>query len=113
MQTLSIIIGILYSTIGLISGGFAVREHLKKIKEDENNKQKLEDKIGYQIKDINDTLKNHEIEDKEMKEFMKKIEQEQENQNIKIAELHTKMDLICKASNINNKINKEDKKGNR
>ena len=48
-----------------------------------------------------------------MKEFMKKIEQEQENQNIKIAELHTKMDLICKASNINNKINKEDKKGNR
>jgi uncharacterized membrane-anchored protein YhcB (DUF1043 family) len=102
MQTIYVIIGIITYLIGIITGIYSFIKYNK-------NKQKEEDKISYQIKDINDTLKNHETEDKEIKESINKIEQEQENQNIKIAELHTKMDLICKASNIeeNDKTNKE------
>lgn len=106
MQTIYVIVGIITYLIGIITGIVTFVKYNKK-------KQQYQDKIGYQIADVNKTLKNHEIEDKEIKNSIDKIEQEQENQNIKIAELHTKMDLICKASNIdkNNKINKEDKKG--
>lgn len=103
MQTLYVIVGIITYLIGIITGVITFVKYNKK-------KQQYQDKIGYQIADVNKTLKNHEKEDKEIKNSINKIEQEQENQNIKIAELHTKMDLICKASNVED-IDKNNKKG--
>ena len=46
-----------------------------------------------------------------MKDLVSKIEQEQDKQNISITELHTKMDLICKASNISNEKRDEEDRG--
>lgn len=94
----------IYSALGIIGMVYTLIDRYR-------NKLKKENNINYQLIDINKTLKEHEEKDKDIKDSILKIEQEQDKQNINIAELHIKMDLICKASNVENEINKEDKKG--
>jgi len=94
----------IYSALGIIGMVYTLIDRYR-------NKLKKENNINYQLIDINKTLKEHEEKDKDIKDSILKIEQEQDKQNISIAELHIKMDLICKASNVENEINKEDKKG--
>jgi hypothetical protein len=76
----------IYSAIGIIGMIFTLVDRYKKRFKEENN-------MSYQIANIIKTLKE---QDKDIS----KIEQEQDKQNISMAELHTKLDMLCKSSNI-------------
>ena len=89
----------IYSAIGIIGMIYTFMDRYKKEFKEKNT-------ISYQIADIIKTLK-------EDNDSISKIEQEQDKQNISIAELDTKLDMICKSSNIDKKINKDIEKGNR
>lgn len=109
MQLLNIlrdIFNFIYPLIGIIAGLYGLKKSY-------DSKKKEENAISFQIAMINQTLRTHEEQDKETKESISKIEQEQDKQNISISEMHTKLDILCKASNIDKRINKDDKKGSR
>lgn len=94
------IFNVLYPLIGIFSLFIGLKAKYDQKKAEDNQ-------IIYQIKLINDTLKEHNDNDKQIRNAIENIKQEQNEQNISITKLDTKLDIFCKDSKINNCKNNE------